>query len=302
MQNYNTTPIYKIASKLWRFTKQFVETNNICAKIWCFFTFYSLDRQSKAQAQAILLYQMGKVGSTTIKKSLEAFNIPIYHFHRLNPEELDRFMKTKKGLHKTAPEHIRLGWHLQKQRKSGFDPRKWKIITLVRDPVARNLSEYFNYIKNYLPVIAHQYKTTSLTLENLRDFFLEKYPFHDRPLTWFDVEMKQIFGLDIYSVDFPVTKGYKIYKGDHPDVLLLRLENLNDCAQDAFNEFLGMENVILITDNTASERGFSPLYRKFLSSKLLPRTYIKRMYNSKFAQHFYTEEELNTFQKKWIAD
>jgi hypothetical protein len=103
----------------------------------------------------------------------------------------------------------------------------------------------------------------------------------------------------VFSSDFPKSKGYKIYEGDKVDILLIRLENLNQCAREAFKDFLNIDNFTLINTNIGSEKDYAPIYKKFRDAIALPDSYIDEMYNSKYARHFYTEAEINKFRARW---
>jgi hypothetical protein len=81
--------------------------------------------------------------------------------------------------------------------------------------------------------------------------------------------------------------------------LLLRLENLSKCAQDAFKEFLNIEQFTLIEANISREKAYYAAYEEFLDSVVLPAWYIEETYTLKYVQHFYSEEEINAFKAKW---
>ena len=98
---------------------------------------------------------------------------------------------------------------------------------------------------------------------------------------------------------FPVDKGYKLYRDDHADLLLIRLEDLDRCAETAFKEFLDIDGFTLIRTNVASEKIYAPLYKEFKSRIRLSEDYINRMYDSKYARHFYSDEEIRGFCDKW---
>jgi len=62
----------------------------------------------------ILIYQMGKVGSTTILKSLKNAQIqnPVYHIHFLSSDGIrnaERYFKTLKGKHIISKEKVHSG-------------------------------------------------------------------------------------------------------------------------------------------------------------------------------------------------
>ncbi|MFX0093127.1 MAG: putative capsular polysaccharide synthesis family protein [Candidatus Hodarchaeota archaeon] len=293
LAGYKIILSYDITIGVWNVTRTFIRNffRLYFPRVWFCFKYRSLDRRIKEKDLVILVFQMGKVGSRTITRSLEVLDIPTYHVHNLvcMSEEIV-------GNSFFAELNAR---YIYKHLIKGLNCRKLKIISLVREPVVRNISAFFariNTTSDYLSSIARQ---KSLTLENLLDIFQNYFP-HDQPLTWFDMELKPVFGIDVYNEPFPQTQGYKIYTGDHPDLLLLKLETLNDCAQEAFEKFLGIENFTMLKANIARHKAYYPLYQHFLSAKLLPQPYIERMYASKYARHFYTEEELNRFQKNWV--
>ena len=104
-----------------------------------------------------------------------------------------------------------------------------------------------------VPEFNYSCKTGSVNIKELIELFLEKYP-HKVPLTWFDSEMKSVFGIDVFSSDFPKSRGYKIYKEEHADLLLMRSEDINKCVSEAFKEFLDINNFTLVNANTSSEK------------------------------------------------
>jgi hypothetical protein len=80
---------------------------------------------------------------------------------------------------------------------------------------------------------------------------------------------------------------------------LIKLEKLNECANDAFKEFLDIDEFYLIRANISTEKIHYPLYKKVLDSIVLPDAYLDQMYVSKYARHFYSEREINEFKAKW---
>lgn len=135
-------------------------------------------------------------------------------------------------------------------------------------------------------------------LEDLAQRFFEKYP-HDVPSTWFDAELKGVFGVDVLASEFPKSRGYKVYRGDLTEVLLCKLEKLDDCAQEAFREFLGIDGFTLQRANVASDKWYGSIYREFKDRLVLPAAYADRMFNSRVTRHFYGDEEIESFKAKW---
>jgi hypothetical protein len=108
------------------------------------------DKQRKelADSQILLVYQMGKVGSTTVTETLtrEFGADKVIQAHFLS----DHFKQRAAGQNKYK-------WHLQQIERVEHLMRKKqqkriKLITLVRDPVSRNVSDFFQNPQNYLPL------------------------------------------------------------------------------------------------------------------------------------------------------
>jgi hypothetical protein len=253
--------------------------------------------------EPILIFQMGKVGSTSVMASLKALKLgrPIYHIHTLTEDGIahgESIYGKMPQSYRSRGKHLLMSQLLRKHLAKGLTEPKWKIITPIREPIGRNVSSFFQIIDVLIPDFEERYGAGSIKMAELTDLFLEQYPV-SRFLDWFDVELKSVFGVDVFSSAFPTTKGYKIYGGPQADVLLLRLENINECANEAFTEFLNVEQFKLVKANVASEKKYYEAYQQFAASVILPDTYLNQVYASKYAQHFYSAEEINAFKVKW---
>ncbi|MBW4574477.1 MAG: putative capsular polysaccharide synthesis family protein [Aphanothece sp. CMT-3BRIN-NPC111] len=275
---------------------------NFLRKAKTSYDFHAGLRKKLRKNEAILVHQMGKVGSSTIVASLEALNLntPIYHTHTLNPQYIEsRLIQLKaEGRKLKTGSHMITSQYLSKVIAKGLNGRSWKVITLVREPIIRNISDYFQNIDNYLPNFIDRYKEGSLKIDEITNNFLENYR-HDRPLYWFNQEIKEVFNIDVLSVDFPKQKGYKIFANEHLNLLVIRLEDLNRCYADAFKEFLGIEQFKLTAANVAAGKQYDIAYKEIKDTIELPHWYLEKMYSSQYVRHFYTHEEIENFRLKW---
>lgn len=312
MKRINPRALSRALNIINRTIMQLAYKNNYFAKAY-YTLYFNISSYNK---EPLIVFSMGKVGSSTIKTSLKAAGLDmyIYHVHVLTQDAMEKVEKTYKQFFSKMqiyPHHLwESQWLRKKIVKGSQEDKKWKVVALVRDPVARNISAFFENLEVELLDSDYRYKIKStynfeITLEikdieKLVELFIEKFD-HDTPLIWFDSQLKPIFGIDVFSSGFPTSKGYKIYEGELADLLVLRLENLNECARDAFQEFLNIRGLTLIRANVASEKPYYPIYSKFLDSAILPESYLAKMYNSKYTQYFYNQEEVNTFRAKWHA-
>lgn len=273
-----------------------------------------LRRRRRLGLGLLLVHTMGKVGSTTIATTLRARGIRqsmlMFQPHFLS-EEGRAFAE------RLSTEGVG-GWdHLVRKERNGFlrnrllakeltrmraTGERVKVITMVRDPVATNLSGLFhNHIWWPAELKGRCAQPTADCLAALRRHFLDHYP-HDVPDTWFDMEMKTLYDVDIYQESFDAERGYAIYHSAFADVLVLKLEKLNQCAAEAFQAFMGLDDFQLIESNTAEDKSYAALYKAFRREMTLPAGYLEAMYSTRFATHFYTADELAAFRRKWSAE
>ena len=256
--------------------------------------------------EKIIIYQMGKVGSTTLLNSLEALELTdtkIYHTHNLTPESIakqESVYRAKFDEIRCIHSHLIHGQYLynliQDRRLKNF-----KIITLTRDPVARNISGFFQNLELFFNYNYRQ-KLQTMPLEavvnELQNIFFEEVD-HERPLRWFDDELKISFNFDIFQHNFYPDKGYEIYQSKDFKLLVLKQEKINHCADTALGEFLGIDNLTIRSANLGETKKYSNLYKTFLNSIHLPEWYLDKMYLSEYCQHFYSPEEIAAFREKW---
>lgn len=300
-----------------RTIEQLARKNYYTARAYYHYKLRRADR--RYEELPLLIHQMGKVGSGSVHTSLKMAKIGwnVYHTHFLASELVDKYEEKRRKYLGTEREgalkHIWQYQHLRKKIKHGLNGKKWKIITLVRDPIARNLSDFFEHIEVLpsesdqqwkLKSIEYDYEITIINnnLEELIELFFERYN-HDVAMSYFDRELKGIFNIDLFDSNFPTSKGYKIYreKEADADVLLIRLENLNDCFTEAIKEFLSVDNLTMVLRHVGSEKEYADIYQMFKDTICLPESYIDKIYSSKFARHFYSKAEIEQFRAKWSS-
>jgi len=261
----------------------------------------------------VLNYQMGKVGSSTIHASLQALDLdqPIYHVHFLSPGRVREIDQQRRRFFRTEKQRLlKRPWLseflLEEVKKKD---RRWKLITLVREPIARNMSTFFENLEikelhgdNVFIVKSDYYGfDVEVELDNVQpliDLFFDRLV-HDRPLTWFDDEIRTIFGIDVFEGEFPRDEGYKITTAANADLLLIRLNELNQCAAVAFKEFLDIDGFALVQTNVGSNKDYAPLYKAFKKDIHIPEDYVNRMYDSKFTRFFFSDEEIRHLRESW---
>ncbi|HMN31506.1 MAG TPA: putative capsular polysaccharide synthesis family protein [Caldilineaceae bacterium] len=273
--------------------------------------FWQANLQGK---QLVFVHTMGKVASSSITYSLKSSPIGkrlmIYHTHFLSPQGLAYAHKladkgfTGPRLTPTDPRNFLvrsqvLSQQLAHLRRLG---RRVKVITLVRDAVSTNLSGYFYNSYSWPAALREQARSGDRgVMEALAADFLAHYP-HDVPLNWFDMEVKNVFGIDVYAEPFPQEQGYQIYRSDSADLLLLKLDQLTDCADAAFKAFMGLPQFTLTRVNEANDQWYAPLYKEFTNWVRLPGSYLAQMYETRYTQQFFNAAEQIRLRQRWSKD
>jgi len=253
-------------------------------------------RQALASSSPpILVYQMGKVGSSTITALLRRSPQPhVFHVHRLNPEHIERLRAERRAKGQPIPERDDVGLLLY--RHFILAGCRARVITLVREPIGRNISSYFQNL-DHLWRTRHAYQR--LSLDRLVQGFFELFP-HSTPLTWFDDEFKPILGIDVYAYEFPHGRGWLTIRTERYDTLILKSDLDDEAKAVCISNFIGIPPVPLVKRNASNEKPFGEVYREFVRSIRLPASYVDQMLNSRYARHFFSLSEIQDLRQKWL--
>jgi hypothetical protein len=244
----------------------------------------------------VIVYQMAKVGSSAIAAALDDTGRPVFHVHRMSASHLHALRETRARLGwrvPPVPRHDRLGIRLNRQIIARG--RRAKIITLVRDPIARNYSSYFEHLDDiWNTPQAH----AVIQLDVLASGFLARFP-HDEPLTWFDDEMRPVTGIDVYAHAFPPS-GELTIRTARLDLLVLKSELEDVVKAHAVARFLGLESLVLRTVNATVQKPKGAVYRRFLERVSPGEAYVDRMLDSRYSRHFYTPAERERLRATYV--
>ena len=219
--------------------------------------------------ELILIYQPGKVGSTSLRKSLEAYGKSVLHCHTLiNADDEDDRLKKMMS------------------QKSG------KIISLVREPIARQISNMWQNLENI-----YRYRQGA-DFRDVESYYFGE-DFENYEFKWFDEEIKKNFGIDIYEYPFDKNKGYCSIKKGNLELLLIKAEKLNDLEQ-VIGEFLHIDGFRLTNENIGNEKPYRFAYRDYKKEFSISENKLYQIYfDNKYMKHFYTEQEREEFYLKW---
>ena len=244
----------------------------------------------------VLFYEMGGVGTALIKGALQgSSSVSLHYANVLNHLHARELNAARRAAHWQAgmlrPQKV----HEQCAQLRAI--HGLKIITIVDDPIAANLNGFF---LNLGLIYDRSDLLRCMTTDELCEAFLEKCQ-HLYPQTWFNKEMQQVFGIDLYASPFPVReKATRVRQGAY-DLLVLRNDlNLEEKTQ-ILMDFLDLPVLDLNPTPHARESKGLGARREFLGSVSVPKEYISKMLGSRYMRHFYSKIELEELSQKWAA-
>jgi len=223
----------------------------------------------------IFVFQMGKVGSSALMATLcRDVGGSVEHAHR--------FVKfSREG----AEALVRC--------------RRWRlpyfVVCPVRDPIARNVSAFF---ENFERVVGEPFGVRPRTRDDLRTLLLERFN-HCGALDWFDAEFRPLFGLDALAQPFDKARRWQIYRVRSARILIYRADLERDLQRDVVGAFLGRPLGDWIRRNEAADKDYAGAYADFRANARLPPVLIQTLHRSRFARAFWTEQELAEIAARW---
>ena len=225
--------------------------------------------------EMILVYVPSKVGSMSIHESILSAGKYALHVHQLNEIQYTAGnIKKLAGLHDT------------------------RIISVVRDPVARAISLLWYGLRGKSPYHFEMENTLGGGFEKIqRSYFWAG--FENREFEWFNEELKQVFGIDIYEYSFVKEKGYTIIEQDNIQIMLLTTESINSLESE-IGKFLGIENFKIKSENKANQADYRFAYETYKKKIKFRQGMLERVYyENSYMKHFYTDEMINRFYHRW---
>jgi hypothetical protein len=281
-------------SDLIRVKSALVRTSRKIARNAYFFSSIYLQRQTP-----IIVFQMGKVGSTSVALSLHQIvnDCPIFHVHFLNALRLVQLIAYYENKDLQPPHHLYMGLRVHRHIIRRRHPAKF--ITMVRDPIARNISSAFQNFEltTGLQSAAEQMLSRHTLTEMMHAYGLDQFP-----LTWFDEEIKTTLGIDVFAQPFSHEQGYSQYQNKPFDLLLIKAESDDAVKEKAIADFLGLENFRLTRTNVGESKIYADDYQFVKDNLVFSAHEIDPMYRSKFVTHFYTPQEIATMKAHWVHD
>ncbi len=115
---------------------------------------------------------------------------------------------------------------------------------------------------------------------------------------WFDDNIKQFFGIDVFSHRFSTEKGYCILEHGRFRILIYTFEQNISHLDVPLKKFFGRD-VQIYNDNLSNIKNYAGLYRQTKDSLRLPEDYLQQLYSCRTVQHFYSKCKIQELLIKW---
>lgn len=244
----------------------------------------------RSGATPVIVYQMGKVGSTSINTTLARapeLRRRTFTTHYMLPSTIAYLKSEFQKLGLQPKRHLDDGLALHKHI---IEPKRpVRIITLVREPIGRDIAAYFqNLDKIWKMNNAHLSVPFDDICAGFKEF--ESFPAADT-LGWFDDEFAKVLGVDVYDHPFSPDDGFASFVDNGYEILVMRTDLADEAKEECISEFLSIERITLTRANDAESKPYADVYRRFKKEVTFPRSYVEHSLESKFARHFFTDAE-----------
>ncbi len=245
--------------------------------------------------EVILIYQPGKVASSTISRTLKQCpQLSVWQLHTLIPENIRRLvnLQLRAGMKPTKcliqGETIRDVLLVQKSAP-------YKVITLVREPIEQNISAFFERLPEFFP----GKKPDDIPAADLDRVFLNRFP-HYEIIDWVDDDFFAALHADLYTQPFHKENKFSSHAYEECPVLTLRTDLPDQQKIAAVTLFLNLDQTPeMVTANRADKKNYSHIYKQFLNRIQLPTQLAEDILTSRYSRHFFTPEERQLALLRW---
>lgn len=247
----------------------------------------------------VMVYTGSRVGTRQLENSLRNNGVLTAGIHYIKT-----FMEKKDSIY---PMVFRDELNIRDEMLYFYEKmkrRKMKIICAVREPLMRDLSGRFTTLDNVeifepMDTAINDYCEVipAKTYEAVK-----KTPYGELDL-WFDEELLEFTGIDVYEYPFDYYAGYSVISHGQFDIFIAQTEKINN-LQKEIGRFLEKSDFNLASANTNTATNTTMkkyAYEEFKEKLKLPKAYYDFYYNgnNRFVNHFYSPEDIEKYKAKW---
>lgn len=167
----------------------------------------------------------------------------------------------------------------------------------VREPISYALSLFFEMQVTY-PGVRSEYGVSEIReyIESGQGFFGDVRRLDE----WFETEFFTATGIDVFASPFDTRRGYSVVKRETKRACVYRMEffdGINRAIAETFD--IPLSIVRSGVANRAVDKDYADRYHEAIRTIRFSREFLGEVYQTRYARHFFTDEERLRFKAKW---
>tara|TARA_B100000989_G_scaffold200473_1_gene151545 strand:- start:7898 stop:8764 length:867 start_codon:yes stop_codon:yes gene_type:complete len=245
----------------------------------------------------VIILTVGKVGSSSVYRTLKLklSNYNVFHIHYFTEKSIKeaehRHLNSDR---RSIPLHLIISKILLK--KINNYNGKIKFICIVREPISRSISSFFQNIDFHKDSI----EKIDLSINTNRSLKILKKVLRTSLLTveqWIETEIRENLKIDIYKKPFE-EKNFVTYKNKKFELLLLKMESLESGFKNSSKDFFNLNSSVSLLNHNISERKYYfEDYKKTKEKIKVEKEIIDTITSSTYFKHFYKRESNYIYNK-----
>lgn len=233
------------------------------------------DVYARLWSRCVVVYQMGRVGSTSLESSIENS----YHVHNLY---CDTILNTRTRL--GSPCLVAVARYLDRALVRGIILlRRNRIVCPVRKPTDRAISMFFQMLPLHMYLYFRDQGSSELRGESM-DSLAKAFWYSgqlDYPEKWVKNELLKLLKLEYEQVCSLRDSGFVKLKGRRNEVFIFKIEKANEVNSE-LSSFVGRE-INLSSVNSVKTKWSKGLYEQFKTDERLMSRIVEYGRDLKFA-------------------
>jgi hypothetical protein len=174
-----------------------------------------------------------------------------------------------------------------------------RIVSVVRDPVAFNLSNYTYFGRAYW-MRSFWRSAPWLPTERIARHFLDTFP-HESSSLWWTHEFARTTGCDPLAEGFDAARGWQCYRRGRFDCLVLRADLDDRAKTEALRAWTGVEVAEVARENANDTQSAPGVYPRLQRAMAQEAAYVDRMLALPAARVFFTDAQREALRSRWLA-
>lgn len=226
----------------------------------------------------IIIYTMGKVASSSVSNAILDAGVGCYDVHFLAEERMTSLLQSffANDDFPTIPPHMIRSLQAYNSLRMN---KHVKVISMLREPVSRNVSSVFQNLPKRLE------GDDEAILERLR-----RNPPH-WPDVWFEDDFIPTMGIDFFNVEVDRSKDVFRFRQGNIDLMILKSHVPDRRKEALIGNFLDMK-ITIERQNDSSDKWYGETYSEVMGNLgAIGSEYVEKCLNCQYFKAFYSDEE-----------